>query len=112
MITWSIGKKCIKFLKTILDGRDAILRVRVKWLIFNIVLQLWADVKYHVPTGFFAEDELFFYVFVLVPQYFSTEPFFVLVAAKMEKMMQTTMKASVVMMMPMAERLAIARNTR
>ena len=55
---------------------------------------------------------LFFYVFVLVPQYFSTEPFFVLVAARMEKMMQTTMKASVVMMMPMAERLAIARNTR
>ena len=52
MITWSIGKKCIKFLKTILDGRDAILRVRVKWLIFKIVLQLWADVKYHVPTGF------------------------------------------------------------
>ena len=68
--------------------------------------------KYHVPTGFFAEDELFFYVFVLVPQYFSTEPFFVLVAARMEKMMQTTIKASVVMMMPMAERLAIARNTR
>ncbi len=32
--------------------RDAILRVRVKWLIFNIVLQLWADVKYHVPTRF------------------------------------------------------------
>ena len=52
MITWSIGKKCIKFLKTILDGRDAILRVRVKWLIFNMVSQLWADVKYHVPTGF------------------------------------------------------------
>ena len=52
MITWSIGKKCIKFLKTILDGRDAILRVRVKWLIFNIVSQLWADVKYHVPTRF------------------------------------------------------------
>ena len=38
--------------KTILHGRDAILRVRVKWLIFNIVSQLWADVKYHVPTGF------------------------------------------------------------
>ena len=49
MITWSIGKKCIKFLKTILDGRDAI---RVKWLIFNMVSQLWADVKYHVPTRF------------------------------------------------------------
>ena len=54
---------------------------------------------------------LFFYVYVLVPQYFSTEPFFVLVAARMEKMMQTTMKASVVMMMPMVDRLAIARNT-
>ena len=32
--------------------RDAILRVRVKWLIFNMVSQLWADVKYHVPTRF------------------------------------------------------------
>ena len=64
MITWSIGKKCIKFLKTILDGRDAILRVRVKWLIFNIVLQLWADVKYHVPTGFgFSPKESGFYPF-------------------------------------------------
>ena len=30
MITWIIGKKCIKFLKTILDGRDATLRVRDK----------------------------------------------------------------------------------
>ena len=36
--------------KTIFDGRDAILCVRAKWLIFNIILQ-WADVKYHVPTG-------------------------------------------------------------
>ena len=45
-------KNSIKFLKTILYGRDAILRVRVKWLIFNMVPQLWADVKYHVPTGF------------------------------------------------------------
>ena len=67
MITWSIGKKCIKFLKTILDGRDAILRVRVKWLIFNIVSQLWADVKYHVPTGFFAEDERFFILLAMPP---------------------------------------------
>ena len=40
-----------KFHKAILHGRDAILRVRDKWLIFNMVLQLWADVKYHVPTG-------------------------------------------------------------
>ena len=38
--------------KTILHGRDAILRVRAKLLIFNMILQLWADVKYHVPTGF------------------------------------------------------------
>ena len=30
----------------------SILRVRDKGLIFNIVSQLWADVKYHVPTGF------------------------------------------------------------
>ena len=33
-------------------GRDAILCVRDKWLIFNTIPQLWADVKYHVPTGF------------------------------------------------------------
>ena len=38
--------------QTILYGRDAILRVRDKWLIFNTIPQLWADVKYHVPTGF------------------------------------------------------------
>ena len=30
----------------------SIFHVRFKWLIFNIVSQLWADVKYHVPTGF------------------------------------------------------------
>ena len=35
-----------------MHGRDAILRIRSKWLIFNMILQLWADVKYHVPTGF------------------------------------------------------------
>ena len=46
----SLGKK--RNLPTILHGRDAILRVRPKLLIFNIVPQLWADVKYHVPTGF------------------------------------------------------------
>ena len=89
--------------------------------------------KCHVPTVFFRRrravfillampppsyevggiaKRLFFYVYVLVPQYFTTEPFFVLVAVRMVKMMQTTMKASVVKMMPMAERLAIARNTR
>ena len=38
--------------KSVLYGRDAILRVRDKWLIFNTIPQLWADVKYHVPTGF------------------------------------------------------------
>ena len=41
-----------KISQTILHGRDAILLVRDKWLIFNMVAQLWADVKYHVPTGF------------------------------------------------------------
>ena len=30
----------------------SILRVRDKLLISNMILQLWADVKYHVPTGF------------------------------------------------------------
>ena len=49
MIKYFLGKKLNL---PILNGRDAILRVRVKWLIFNMVLQLWADVKYHVPTGF------------------------------------------------------------
>ena len=35
-----------------MHGRDAILRIHAKWLIFNMILQLLADVKYHVPTGF------------------------------------------------------------
>ena len=48
---WVTGAQW-KISQTILYGRDAILRVRGKWLIFNIILQLWADVKYHVPTGF------------------------------------------------------------
>ena len=47
MISW-----LYQLSKTILHGRDATLRVRDKWLIFNMVAQLWADVKYHVPTGF------------------------------------------------------------
>ena len=67
MITWSIGKKCIKFLKTILDGRDAILRVRVKWLIFNMVSQLWADVKYHVPTGFVFRRRRAVFILLAIP---------------------------------------------
>ena len=49
MIFWK--EVCITSPKTILHGRDAILRIRAKWLIFNIILQLWANVKYHVPTG-------------------------------------------------------------
>ena len=47
---WVTGAQW-KISQTILLGRDAILRVRDKWLIFNIILQLWADVKYHVPTN-------------------------------------------------------------
>ena len=31
---------------------DATLFIRTKLLILNMILQLWADVKYHVPTGF------------------------------------------------------------
>ena len=46
------GRRLNQISQMILHGRDAILRVRVKWLIFNIVSQLWADVMYHVPTGF------------------------------------------------------------
>ena len=46
-----LKRGCIKP-ETILYGRGAILCVRAKCLIFNMVLKLWADVKYHVPTGF------------------------------------------------------------
>ena len=50
---------CVKFPQTILHGRDAILRVRAKWLIYNMVSQLWANVKYYAPVWFFAEGERF-----------------------------------------------------
>ena len=53
MIKWFTGRRLCQISQTILHGRDAILRVRDKLLISNIILQLWADVKYHVPTGFF-----------------------------------------------------------
>ena len=49
MISW---KEVVQISQTILHGRDAILRVRDKLLISNMIPQLWADVKYHVPTGF------------------------------------------------------------
>ena len=40
-------------------------RVRAKRLIFNMVLKSWADVKYHVPTGFgFSPKACGFYPFV------------------------------------------------
>ena len=47
-----LGRRSYQIFQTILHGRDAILRVRDKLLISNMILQLWADVKYHVPTGF------------------------------------------------------------
>ena len=53
--------------KTILYGRDAILRVRAKCLIFNMVLKLWADVKYHVPTGFFRRRRAVFILLAMPP---------------------------------------------
>ena len=49
IIKWFLGKKRNQIFqspKTILHGRDAILRVRAKWLIFSMVLKSWADVKY------------------------------------------------------------------
>ena len=46
MIKWFTGRRLCQISQTILHGRDAILRVCSKWLIFNIVSQLWADVKY------------------------------------------------------------------
>ena len=53
--------------QTISHGRDAILRVRDKSLILNMILQLWADMKYHVPTGIFRRRRA---VFVSVPPSF------------------------------------------
>ena len=41
IVKWFLEKR-LYLPKTILHGRDAILRVRIKWLIFNIILQLWA----------------------------------------------------------------------
>ena len=74
MISW---KGAYQISQTILHGRDAILRVRAKYLIFNMVLKLWADVKYHVPTGFgFSPKASGFYVFCFSPQYLFTEPSF------------------------------------
>ena len=76
MITWFLVRRlCVKSPQTILHGRDAILRVRTKWLIFNILSQLWADVKYHVPTGFgFSPKGCFLCFLFLCPQHLSTEP--------------------------------------
>ena len=60
-----------RFFWLVLHGRDAILRVRDKLLISNTILQLWADVKYHVPTRFgFSPKASGFYVFVSVPPVF------------------------------------------
>ena len=50
MIKWFLEKRLYQSPND-LHGRDAIRRVRDKLLISNIILQLWADVKYHVPTG-------------------------------------------------------------
>ena len=87
-----IWRRDCQISQTILHGRDAILRVRDKLLISNIIIQLWADVKYHVPTGFFfAEGEWFlsfwrrqkavFYVFCFgAPSIYSqncVNPFFI-----------------------------------
>ena len=91
MIKWFTGRRLCQISQTILHGRDAILRVRDKLLISNIILQLWADVKYHVPTGFFrrrravfillACQKAVFYVFCFcAPSIYSqnrVNPFFI-----------------------------------
>ena len=40
-------------------GRDAIIRVRVKWLIFNTLSQSWVNVKYHIFTITLFESGVF-----------------------------------------------------
>ncbi|MDY3290843.1 MAG: hypothetical protein SOX37_08245, partial [Sodaliphilus sp.] len=35
--------------------------------IFNMVLKLWADVKYHVPTGFFRRRRAVFVLLAMEP---------------------------------------------
>ena len=52
---------------------DATLRVSDKWLIFNMVSQLWADVKYHVPTGIDFSPKASDFCFS-ASQYLSTKP--------------------------------------
>ena len=50
---------------------DATLCISDKWLIFNIVSQLWADVKYHVPTRFgFSPKAICFLCFCFSPPVF------------------------------------------
>ena len=53
VIKWFLGKKKHQISQNDNQhlGRGVIFHVRVKWLIFNIISRLWADVKYHVPTG-------------------------------------------------------------
>ena len=63
---WVTGAQW-KISQTILYGRDAILRVRDKRLIFNMIPQLWADVKYHVPTVFFRRRRAVFVLLTMPP---------------------------------------------
>ena len=66
------GKKLNQSPKTILHGRDAILRVRVKWLIFNIVTIIGRrEVSRSYRVWFFAEGERFLFLY---PQYLSIDP--------------------------------------
>ena len=68
MIKWFTGRRLCQISQTILHGRDAILRVRDKLLISNIILQLWADVKYHVPTGFFVVKRRAVFILLASPK--------------------------------------------
>ena len=56
-----IGKriKTARLRRKTKPGRDAKIRVRVKWLIFNTLSQLWVNVKYHIFTIILFESGVF-----------------------------------------------------
>ena len=56
-----IGKriKTARLRRKTKPGRDAKIRVRVKWLIFNTLSQLWVNVKYHIFTIILFESVVF-----------------------------------------------------
>ena len=71
MITWFLGKKPHQTSQNQHFGRDVILHVRAKWLIFNMVLLLWRTwCITSLPGLVFRWKRTVFYVFVSVPPVF------------------------------------------